>query len=217
MMQTAPMPATDQKTLWLEEEIWPEILAMMHSDAFFRLWLKAQELAAIPYGPIAQSIINNYATAQLAAIRRLCDQSVTAISLPKILKMVGREQPYRKSVISALEARLMQECDETCALATQYIAHNGNPATRKWVAWGLTSETIARAQRAICEVAVVVERDLLLLRQRAHLVPVPQFDYLAEVRSIVPPAALPALREFWYAYHADIDEWVRLPRVGANG
>ena len=54
----------DQKQLWLTDHIWPEIHAMMHNDAYFRLWLKAQELAGRPYGPIAQTMINGYATYQ---------------------------------------------------------------------------------------------------------------------------------------------------------
>jgi hypothetical protein len=33
----------DQMKLWLDQEIWPEIHAMMHNDGYFRLWLKAQE------------------------------------------------------------------------------------------------------------------------------------------------------------------------------
>jgi hypothetical protein len=45
------MPA-DQKEIWLNDHIWPEIHAMMHNDAYFRLWLQAQELAERPYGPI---------------------------------------------------------------------------------------------------------------------------------------------------------------------
>lgn len=64
----------DQKQLWLHE-IWRDIHAMMHSDGYFKLWLNAQEIAPIPYGPIAQTIINGYTTFQLAAVRRICDRA----------------------------------------------------------------------------------------------------------------------------------------------
>jgi hypothetical protein len=43
---------------------------MMHGDAYFRLWLKVNEIAATPYGPIGQTIVNGYVTYQLVAIRR---------------------------------------------------------------------------------------------------------------------------------------------------
>lgn len=53
---TAAVTPIDNKKLWLAEEIWPEIHAMMHNDGYFRLWLKAQEAAAAPYGPISQMV-----------------------------------------------------------------------------------------------------------------------------------------------------------------
>ncbi len=40
-MTTAAAPPADQK-IRLPDEIWPGINAMMHSDAYFMLWLKAQ-------------------------------------------------------------------------------------------------------------------------------------------------------------------------------
>ena len=57
MTQTAtqPAPPADQKIVWLDEEIWPEILAMMHRDSYFWRWMKANEVAATPYGPIRVS------------------------------------------------------------------------------------------------------------------------------------------------------------------
>jgi hypothetical protein len=211
----APATVRDQKVVWLDEKIWPEIIAMMHGDAYFRLWLKAQELAQMPCGPIAQTIITGYATSQLAAIRRLADQSADAISLPKLLQRIGRDHRELKASADALEARLKEECRETCALATQYIAHNGNPARSSWLAWSLTSDKIVQAQKAICDVAVAVERDLLALRHRTHLIPVPQFDQLAEVRGLVSASALPALRTFWDAHNAEVNGWLRLSWVDA--
>lgn len=212
---THPAPAADQKTLWLDEEIWPEIIAMMHGDAYFRLWLKANEIAKAPHGPIVQTIVNGYATYQLAAIRRLCDRRSKndVISLPKVLKMIGDEQPHKKDAADALAARLHRECAAPYALATQYVAHNGDPATRNWPSWTLTSEMLRKAQKAICEVATIIERDLLAIRQRAHLVPVLQGDYLAEVKSFVPVDKLPALQDFWHSHHAGLNDWVRVPRV----
>jgi hypothetical protein len=111
----------DQTRHWLDEEIWPEIHSMMHSDGYFKLWLKAQELAKMPYGPIAQTIINGYASYQLAAVRRICDRRARddVISLPKLLELIKREQPYRVTIIDGLVSRLKTECDELYKLATQ--------------------------------------------------------------------------------------------------
>jgi hypothetical protein len=67
-------------------------------------------------------------------------------------------------------------------------------------------------QKTICEVSIIIERDLLLITQRAYLVPVWQGDYLAEVRSFVPADQLDSLREFWHAHNAAINKWVQVPR-----
>jgi hypothetical protein len=127
--------------------------------------------------------------------------------------MVGRERPHQKPAADALAARLEQECAELSRLATQYVAHNGNPAVPNRQSWGVTLEKITQAHKAICEVAVIIERDLLAIRQRVHLVPVLQDDYLAEVKSFVPADKLPALRNFRHAHNDSINGWVHLPRV----
>lgn len=205
MIQTGTALPADRKKLWLEQEIWPEIHAMMHCDGYFRLWLKAQESAGAPFGPIRQMVINGYATYQVAAVRRLCDRSNDGISLPKLLNLIRKEQPYRKAIVASLGSRLQKECEELYTLATQYVAHNGNTARPDSRQWSLTSDKITVAQRAICEVAVIIERDLLAIVQRTHLIPVLQYDYLTEVRAFVPSDKLGALREFWHAHNDSIN------------
>jgi hypothetical protein len=204
------VPAIDLIALWLHEEIWPEIHAMMHNDGYFKLWLKAQEISEAPHGPIAQMVINGYATYQLAAIRRLCDRRKQAdvISLPKILQAIGEEYPYKKATVDSLATRLKTECDALYTLATQYVAHNGVPAAPNWRAWDLTSDGIMRAQKSICEVAIIIERDLLSVTQRTHIIPVPQFDYLNELKSSLPSDKLKVLREFWHTHNNFINSWV---------
>jgi hypothetical protein len=187
----------------------------MSNDAYFRLWIKAQEAAKAPYGPISQTIMNGYVAYQLAAIRRVCDRRRPddVISLPKMLELMKQEQPFRVGIIDSLLRRLRDECDELYTLATQYIAHNADPqTTRNWKAWGLTSDKITMTQKAICEVAIIIERDLLLITQRACLVPVWQGDYLAKVRLVVPPDQLDALRNFWHAHNKLVNEWVHVSR-----
>jgi hypothetical protein len=206
-------PASDETKRWLSEELWPEIHAMMHGDGYFRLWLKAQELAGTPYGPIAQTIINGYATSQLAAIRRMCDGTKGVISLRKLLERVRREYPQQKVAVDHLLKRLETECEEVCRLASSHVAHNANPVSRNWQEWQLTSGKIEAAQRAICEVAIIVERDLLVITQRAHLVPVPQFDFVAELRGVVPADKIAELQAFWHAHNASVNRWTQVGRV----
>jgi hypothetical protein len=185
---------------------------MMHNDAYFRLWLQTQELAEKPYGPIAQTMINGYATYQLAAVRRMSDRSTSSISLLKLLNLIKKEQPHRKGIINSLLSRLKTECEELSALASQYVAHHGNPARPDRREWSLTSNQIGKAQNAICTTAIVIERDLLAITQRTHVIPVPQFDHLAEVRSLVSEGKLTRLREFWDEHNKSVNGWVNVPK-----
>lgn len=203
----------DKARLWLDKEIWPEIQAMLSSDAYFRLLLKAHEFAQTPYGPIAQMIVNGYATYQIAAVRRLCDKSKGVVSLPKLLEMIEKNRPDMKRSVSALRSRLERECAELYALATQYIAHNGNPNSPNGREWNLTSDKIVAAQKAICEVTIIIERDLLAVTYRPILLPVFQSDYLAEVKAFVPADKLDELRNFWHAHNDGINAWTQVPRL----
>ncbi|HEX2715762.1 MAG TPA: hypothetical protein VHM88_26565 [Candidatus Acidoferrales bacterium] len=207
--------AQDRKAVWLNK-IWQEVQTLLGSDAYFRLWLKAQEAAQIPYGPIGQTIISNYASYQLAAIRRLCDRrrQDDVISLPKLLELIRQEQPYRATVVDSLLDRLKTEAEHLYTLATQYVAHNADPATTKnWKTWNLTSAQIASTHKAICEVAIIIERDLLLITQRTHLIAVYQGDVLAEIRPYVPQGEVSALRQFWDEHNDAVNSWLRIPRL----
>jgi hypothetical protein len=110
-------------------------------------------------------------------------------------------------------ARLKTECDELYKLATQYIAHNADPLkTRDWKAWRLTAAKITMAHKAICEVFIIIERDLLAITQRACLIAVYQGDYLEEVRPWVPKEQLSTLREFWHDHNKQVNQWVQVAR-----
>jgi hypothetical protein len=211
------MIAAEKEQLWLTDHIWPEIHAMMHNDAYFRLWLPAQELARKPYGPIAQTMINGYATYQLAAIRRMCDGRADSISLLKLLNLISKEQPQQKIIVTALSDRLKTECEELSGLASQYVAHHGNPARRDGRDWSSSSsDQMRKAQNAICTTAIVIERDLLRITQRTNIIPVPQFDSLAEVRELVPEDKLALLREFWDEHNKEVNGWANVPKFFAG-
>ena len=146
----------------------------------------------------------------------MCDRRADSISLPKLLNLISKEQPQRKSIVRDLAARLNTECEELSGLASQYVAHHGNPARRDWRDWSLTSNQMTRAQNAICTTAIVIERDLLGITQRTHIIPVPQFDGLAEVRALVPEEMLTVLREFWDEHNKDVNGWVKVPKFFAG-
>jgi hypothetical protein len=47
----------------------------------------------------------------------------------------------------------------------------------------------------------------------AIIIPVPQFDYLAEVKALVPSDKLKAVRDFWHKHNDNINAWVHVPVV----
>ena len=53
----------------------------------------------------------------------------------------------------------------------------------------------------------------MAITQRTHLIPVPQFDYLAEIKALVPSDKLNGLRDFWHAHNDSINAWVGVPAV----
>jgi hypothetical protein len=74
-------------------------------------------------------------------------------------------------------------------------------------------DPVTSTHKAICEIAIIIERDLLLITQRTHLIAVYQGDALAEIRSYAPQGQLPALRKFWDEHHDAVNGWLRISRL----
>ncbi len=193
-------------------EIWQEIHSLLVSDAYFHLWVNAQELVNIPSGPIAQIMTNNYVSYQLAAIRRICDRGHKddVISLPKLLDAIKENQPHKADFIISVEQTLKTESKRAYGLATQYIAHNANPSkTTNWKEWSFTYDLLASNHKVISKIALAFERDLLGVTYRAMLIPVYQDDILAEFRPYVPVNLLAELRLFWDEHCAVVNGWAQ--------
>ena len=76
--------------------------------------------------------------------------------------------------------------------------------------WSLTSAQLTSTHKASCEIAIIIERDLLLITQRTHLIAVYQGDVLAEIRPYTRQGKLPALRKFCDE-HDSVNGWLRIP------
>jgi hypothetical protein len=71
----------------------------------------------------------------------------------------------------------------------------------------VSAAKIKAAQQATCEVAIIIERDLLEITHRVCLIPVPQYDNLFELAPKLSADQLDTLREFWRQHTRDIDQW----------
>jgi hypothetical protein len=189
---------------WLEIHIWPQIHTMMLNDAYFKLMGYARELTGEFNGPIAGLIEAGYVTFQIVTIRRLCDGRRDVISLRRLLL-----ESDATDQISYLSKKL-DSCDRICGLVNDYVAHTANPLRKKNVNdWNLQVDHLIEAQKAICEVAVIFDRDLLQKPGRVTLIPVRQVgDLMQEFRNWVPEESIEKLWEFWHTHNRKVNAWI---------
>jgi hypothetical protein len=193
---------------WLDQQIWPQIHSLMLNDAYFKLMSRARELTGEFNGPIAGLIEVGYVTSQTIAIRRLCDPRRDVISLQRLLVEAASNGEFSKSLVDELSGKLGC-CNHICGLANDYIAHTANPLRRPQASdWNLQVSHLTEAQRAICEVAVKFDRDLLQRKNYVKIIPVPQFNIMQEFKPWVPEDALKKLWEFWHAHNDAVNAWV---------
>jgi hypothetical protein len=90
-----------------------------------------------------------------------------------------------------------------------YVAHTANPSLRPNLAdWNLQVGHLTEAQKAICQVAITLDREVLRRKNYVKIIPVPQFDIMQEFRPWVPDAKTKALWEFWHAHNDAVNAWI---------
>ncbi len=188
---------------WLDQQIWPQIQTMMLNDAYFRLMGCAREITGQFNGPIASLIEMGYITSQIVAIRRLCDPKRDVISLRRLLI-----EPANNSPLIEQLAGQLNNCEHVVDLVNNHVAHTANPLRRpNATQWNLQAEQLGKAQKAVCEVAVKLDRDVLRRRNFVKIIPVPQFDIMQEFRSWVRDDEIKKLWDFWHAHNAVVNAW----------
>ncbi len=198
---------------WLDEHIWPQIQTMICNDASFKLMGEARQLTGEFNGPIAKLIEIGYLTSQMLTIRRLCDDGRTVISLRRVLIEAKASSDFPNDQINQLSCKL-DSCGHVCELVNNYVAHIANPLRRPNVKeWNLQAGHLTEAQRAICEVAVTLDRDLFQRKNPVKIIPVPQFKIMEEFEHWVPDADIKKLWEFWHPHNNVVNAWI-LPAPG---
>jgi hypothetical protein len=192
---------------WLDQHVLPDIRQMLVQDAYFKLMSYARQLTGKFNGAIAGLIYAGYVTSQTVAIRRFCDNRRDVISLRRVLE----ESRKANTVVEAKADYLSQKldaCRSIGELVDNYIAHTGNPQRRpNMPAWRLQEQQLTDAQKAICEVAMILARDLLQ-KDYVEVMPVVQSgDMMEDFRLWVPAGDIPKLWEFWHAHRAAVNSW----------
>jgi hypothetical protein len=190
---------------WLEQHIWPQIQAMLLNDAYFKLMGHARELTEEFNGPIAGIIVNGYVTYQMVAIRRLCDNGRNVISLRRLL--VESDSNNQVDYLS----KKLDSCEHICGLVNNYVAHTANPLRNKnnFPDWNLQVGHLIEAQKAICEVAIILDRDLLQRQNLVQLIPVHQDgELMQDFRNWVSESTIEKLWVFWHAHRNEVNSWI---------
>ena len=205
MLETAAHTTFPQQwSNWLDQQIWPQIGTMMLHDAYFKLFGRAREITGQFNGGIASLIEIGYITSQTVAIRRLCDRRTDVISLRRLLiEAAGSDRQLIQPLLGQLD-----RCDHVVELVNNYVAHTANPNGGRIVAqWNLQVGHLTEAQKAICEVALKFDRDVLRRQNRVKIIPVVQTDIMQDFRSWVPHDGIKKLCEFWHAHDGVVSAW----------
>jgi hypothetical protein len=190
---------------WLDQHVIPEIQNMLVQDAYFKLTGYARQLTGRFNGSLAGLIYTGYLTSQMVAIRRLCDDWREVISLRRVLE----EAKKTNTAVAAKARDLTQKldaCQSVSDLVDNYIAHTGNPRRRpNMPVWSLTEQQLTEAHKSLCEVAMILARDLLQ-RDYVEVMPVQSGDIMEDFLW-VPAPEIQKLWDFWHDRRATVNTW----------
>jgi hypothetical protein len=127
------------------------------------------------------------------------------------LRRVLEESKKTNTVVAAKAAYLSQKldsCQSISDLVDNYIAHTGNPQRRpNMPAWSLQEQQLTEAQKAVCEVAMILARDLLRRDYVEVMQVVQSGDIMEDFRLWMSDADIKKLWDFWHARRATVNSW----------
>jgi hypothetical protein len=198
-------------TDWMKDRVWPEIEAMMLNDAHFRLFLTARQLTGKFNGPTAKLLQDGYLTFQMVAIRRICDKRDDVISLVRALIEAEKEMPAFNSQIDRLLDNLLKQSNHVRQQVNKYVAHTAKQKSQSFVPWNMGMQHLEAAQKAICQAAIVLNRDILKWANFIEIMPVPQNYFGEDLMLWVPEEHRETLNHAWHDNRKRVNEWRQKP------
>jgi hypothetical protein len=102
----------------------------------------------------------------------------------------------------------LDTCQSISEFVDNYIAHTGNPRRRpNMPTWSLTEEQLTQAQKALCEVAMILARDLLQRDYVEVMRVVQSGDIMEDFRLWLSAADIQKLWDFWHDRRATVNSW----------
>jgi hypothetical protein len=74
--------------------------------------------------------------------------------------------------------------------------------------WSLQTGHLTEAHKAICVVAITLDRDLLHRKNYVKIIPVRQFDIMQEFRCWVSDTDVKELWKFWHNHNDPVNAWL---------
>jgi hypothetical protein len=100
----------------------------------------------------------------------------------------------------------LDACTKLCDRASDHIAHSGNPARRpRFADWHLTEKDLTNAQKAICQVTMMLDRCRSKPRKYSKIFPSVGLNMQ---RFNLPPAETQKLWDFWRVNADTVNSWV---------
>jgi hypothetical protein len=94
-----------------------------------------------------------------------------------------------------------------CVRASDHIAHTGNPARRPNITdWNLTDNDLTNARKAICKVAIALDR--ICTKPNAYVEIIPVVQTLDMRTFYLSDADTKKLWEFWHDHNAAVNAWI---------
>ena len=134
--------------------IWPQIYNMMSDHALYCTWEFAWKQTGRINGPLAEFIKKSYVTTQCSTIRRLIDPRSDVVSLIRVLKELKTNCNFIRRSNFLIEKLI--PCEIVKKMTNKFIAHTDIKAQ-----WSLNQNELSIAQKAIIEVAICIDCDIL--------------------------------------------------------
>jgi hypothetical protein len=186
---------------WLDDHIFPQLGSLLLNDAYFKLVRYVSQLTQRYIEPLGHLVVIGYVTYQMMGIRRLCDDRRDAISLRRLL--IDTSIPKQQELLQKLDV-----CKAICDTTDHHIAHTGNPARRpKITDWNVTDDDLTNAHKALCQVAIALERSRA--KPKGYVRIIPEATTLNMLEFNLSASDTKKLWDFWRAHNNTVNAWIR--------
>jgi hypothetical protein len=122
-----------------------------------------------------------------------------------------KEKPAFKPHIDQLLDNLLKQSNHVRQQVNKYVAHTAKQKSQNFVPWNMGMQHLEAAQKAICEAAVVLNRDILRWANFIEIMPVPQNYFGEDLMLWVPEEHRETLNQARHDNRERVNAWRQTP------